>query len=117
MSTSNSHQEFKKGYNVPEGEEKFYHILFIDKHVVNKSIVEKASVQKYAQNEWPKIKKNIDDLGIAVTAHDEFSILHDPTVKKAEPAPKIEAKPAPEVKAEAIPKKPGRKPAVNKPKE
>lgn len=94
MSTSNSHQEFKKGYSVPEGEEKYYHILFVDKHVIGKSIVEQTSVQKYAQNEWPRIKKTIEDMGIGITAHDEFSVLHDPTAKK-----------------------PGRKPVDNKPKE
>ena len=118
MSTSNSHQEFKKGYNVPEGEKDFYHILFIDKHVVAKSIVEKTIVQKYAQNEWPKIKKNIDDFGIAITSHDEYSVLHDPTVKVA---PKVEPKEEPiaepeEVKEEPK-KKPGRKPASDNSKE
>ena len=102
MNTSNSHQEFKKGYNVPEGEEKFFHILFSIKRInaSKKTVSEKFSVQKYKPREWNVMKKNIETpgIGIKVTGHDEYSVLHDPTVK-------------PEVK------KPGRKPAIDKPKD
>ena len=106
MNTSNSHQEFKKGYNVPEGEEKFFHILFLDRQVNmrSKTVAEKFSVQKYKKHEWGVMKKNIETpgIGIKVTGHDEFSVLHDPTVK-VEPKPEA--------------KKPGRKPAIDKPKD
>lgn len=104
MSTSNLHQEMKKDYSVPEGEEGYFHILFVDKHInqAAKAITEKVFIQKYKPGEWyhvgPKpiekktgIRANIEEYGIKVTGHDEYSVLHDPT------------KPAP--------KKPGRKPA------
>jgi hypothetical protein len=104
MNTSNSHQEFKKGYNVPEGEEKFFHILFLDRTVNmrSKTVAEKFSVQRYKPGEWRVIKKHIETpgIGIGVTGHDEFSILHDPTIEPKE-----------------APKKPGRKPATDKPKD
>jgi len=94
MNTSDSHQEFKKGYNVPEGEEKFFHILFIDILKDGKRTRDVPVVQKYKGKEWKIIERNIHDRGIAVTGHDEYSVLHDPSVKP--PKPKGRPKVTPE---------------------
>ena len=110
MSTLNSHQEFKKGYNVPEGEEKYFHILFVDRHVnmKSKTVSEKFSVQKYKPGEWRVIQKHIETpgIGIKVTGHDEFSILHDPIAYAEAEKARIEAEEAAKLKeAEAAEKK------------
>jgi hypothetical protein len=82
MSTSNLHQELKQSYKVPEGEENFVHVLFIKILKEGKRTRDVPSVRKYKTlREWNGMKKNIEELGIAVTAFDEFSILHDPTEK------------------------------------
>ncbi len=112
--SSNLHQEFKEDYEVLPKEADLFHILFVDKHVKGKTIHETCTIQKYNSVEWyhvgpPPIKKetgmraNIEKLGIKVTGHDEYSVLHDPgeAVKKAAEAEKQKAEEAAKKKEDA----------------
>lgn len=96
MSTSNLHQELKQEYQVPKGEEGWFHILFIKILKEGKRTRDVPSIQKYkTAREWAGMKKNIDELGIAITGQDEYSVLYDPTKVKAE-----KEKPGPKPKSE-----------------
>jgi len=98
---------YPKGYVVPEGEEGYFHIMFVD--IVKgkgKRSTEKAVFQKYFPAEWTKMRAVIENpvYTILATGHDEYAIVHDPAeyeeAQKAT-AKKEAAKLAAEVKEEA----------------
>ena len=112
MKLSEVHKElldsvYPDGYVAPEGEEGYFHVMFVD-IVKNKGkrTSDKAVFQKFFPVEWQKIKAVIDNpvYGILVTGHDEYAIVHYPTKKKAE-----QGKAEDEVKPEAK-HRPGPKP-------
>jgi hypothetical protein len=84
------HQEildeyYPKGYVVPEGEEGYYHVMFVD--ILKDGNWKRGVpvVQKYFPPEWAQMLKIIETHNMkAVTGHSEFSIVHDPTAKARE---------------------------------
>jgi len=98
---------YPKGYVVPEGEEGYFHIMFVDilKSKGGRS-TDRAVFQKYFPAEWTKMRAVIENpvYGILTTGHNEYAIVHDPAeYEEAQRAiAKQEAdKLAAEVKAEA----------------
>ncbi len=80
---------YAKGYIVPEGEEDYFHIMFVD--IIKgkgKRATERAVFQKYFPSEWQRMKAVIESpvYTILATGHDEYAIVHDPAEakKKAE---------------------------------
>jgi hypothetical protein len=114
MNLSQRHQELFNEYfpdfEVKQREKGDFHVMFVDIIPDGKRTRDVPVMQKFNPKEWVSIKKSIEKLGIGITGHDEYSIIHDPTVKQVKPEPKGEAK---EVKPEPKPK--GRPPA-QKPK-
>lgn len=118
---------YPNGYDVPEGELGYYHIMFVD--IINNKggwSHGKAVFQKYFPKEWKAMLKVIENpsYGMIVTGHNEFAVIHDPVeyaaerkaaeaekAKKAEAVKKMqegrkraaEAKKAKEVKSDASP--------------
>jgi hypothetical protein len=85
---------YPKGYIVPEGERGHYHVMFVD--IISKPGEwprGRAMMQKFFPVEWDRIKRAIEGNSVGVTGHNEFVIIHDPTVKKPEPKPEQEVKP------------------------
>jgi len=81
--------------------------------------VDRAVFQKYFPKEWAVMERNIKDLGILVTGHHEYAVIHDPVeyaeaqaeakrVEKEKAEAKVneakEVKPEPEPAAKAAPK-------------
>ena len=98
MKLSEVHQNlldsvYPKGYVVPEGEEGYFHIMFVDivKGRGGRS-TDRAVFQKYFPAEWARMRAVIENptYTILATGHHEYAIVHDPTeVKpKAKPVPK-----------------------------
>ena len=92
MSLSNKkHQEildeyYPEGYQVPKGEEGYYHVMFVDIHKDGNWTRGVPVIQKYFPVEWGKTKQVIESHSMkAVTGHSEYSVLHDPTARVREP--------------------------------
>ncbi len=88
--SSNLHQEFKEDYEVLKKEADLFHILFVDIVKDGARTRDIPIVHMYTGKEWGAMKRNIDKLGINITGHKEYSVLHDPdeAVKKAAEAEK-----------------------------
>jgi hypothetical protein len=76
----------------------YFHIMYIDIRKAGKRTRDVPCVQKYSVQDWEKTKKIIEGKGsiqggISVTGHDEYAILHDPTVKAEAREAKAEVKP------------------------
>ena len=119
MKLSQRHQvafdeKFPNGYSTDKltvktgeviDESGYFHIMFIDIVKDGKRTRDVPCMQKYSVKEWEATKNIIEGKNkmvqgsIQVTGHDEYAVIHDPTVKKAEAR---EAKA--EVKPEAKPK-------------
>ena len=112
MNLSKRHQEvfdkaFPEGYSTDkltkrtgkvEDESGYFHIMYINIFPDGKHGRDVPSIQKYSVEDWEKTKKifEVHDMA-AVTGHDEYCVIHDPTVKKAE-AGEAKAEVKPEVK-------------------
>ena len=93
---------YPKGYQISNGEERYYHVMFVDVlKTKGPRSVDRAVFQKYFPKEWAVMERNIKDLGILVTGHHEYAVIHDP-VEYAEA--QAEAKRVEKEKAEAIEK-------------
>ena len=113
MKLSEVHQNlldsvYPKGYVVPEGEEGYFHIMFVDilKGKGGRS-TDRAVFQKYFPAEWQRMTAVIENptYTILATGHHEYAIVHDPAeheeaLKAAAKKEAIAAK-----KAETIAKK------------
>ena len=97
MKLSEVHQElideaYPNGYNVDDAEKESIHVMFVDIVGGGKGRIGKRVpiFQKYFPAEWIAMAKTIEKLGIVITGHNEYTIVHDPTeVKsKAKPEPK-----------------------------
>ena len=111
MNLSKKHQEafdvrFPDGYSTDVvtkrtgdvvDESGYFHIMYINIFREGKRTRDVPCVQKYSVQDWEKTKDVIEKNGIGVTGHDEYCVIHDPTVKKAE-AGEAKAEVKPEVK-------------------
>jgi len=98
MKLSKVHQELLDsfgGYDVREDEKTLYHIMFIDILPTGGRTEDRAIFQKYFPKEWVVMKRAIEKLGIKITGHNEYAILHDPTLAE----PKADVKPKPRTRA------------------
>ena len=86
MKLSEVHQNlldsvYPKGYIVPEGEEGYFHIMFVDilKSKGGRS-TDRAVFQKYFPAEWQRMRAVIENptYTILATGHHEYAIVHDP---------------------------------------
>ena len=111
MKLPEKHQELLKtyypqGYQVSNGEERHYHVMFVD--VLNTRgvrQVDRAVFQKYLPYEWGVMERNIKNLGILVTGHHEYSVIYDPVEYAEEQRVKKEAEAKAKVEAEEAERK------------
>lgn len=82
MNLSKEHQELVDNLAVPfkvkEGEEGYFHILFVKILPDGKKHVLVPHIQIFNGKDWVNIKQTIEKRGITITQYDEYSILHDP---------------------------------------
>ena len=118
MKLSEVHKEllsnmYPNGYVVPGGEEKHYHVMFVD--ILNQKGVrsqDRAMIQKFFPVEWDRIQRAIEKEGIGITGHNEFAVIHDPRQVKSGPKPEPETEHP--VKSDVQAKKPVRRKAPQK---
>jgi len=88
------------GKVIDEGD--FYHIMYIDIVKDGERTRDVPCVQMYSVKDWEGTKRVFEDHSVKVTGHNEYAIIHDPTIKKAEAwGAKAEVKP--EVKPKGRP--------------
>lgn len=95
MSLSQNHQklmkEFYPDFKVKEGEESYFHILFVKILPDGDRVKDNPMIQIFNGKDWAQVQTTIKKRGIkAVTQYNEVGVIYDPTEYEKAKAAELE---------------------------